>query len=145
MFKNAKYNDNDNNNNRVSLERIWNTTQPIACVIMSTPIATDIMDDRTTTMISSILRNNNYGGYELINVGHIQNVESLQTFRIQKYRNIIIAWGNKEHQENENINILINYLRTRHQLLCFGTTRIGAPKMPTRLSRDTNIIPYHPI
>ncbi len=126
----ASYN---NQGKRTSLKRYIRGNNTQCVIIMYNPsTANNLVDDRTVSKLNKIIEFNGYNSYELVNLkvkfdGNIIN-----------NRDIIIAWGNYGYEKG------LHFL-SQHQdknFKCFGININGSPKMPTRMSDNTEIIDF---
>jgi len=54
--------------------------------------------------------------------------------------NLVIAWGAKISKE-ESLRI-VSQLSNKYNLYCFKKLKDGRPGLPTRLSKNTTIVPF---
>ena len=122
------------NNVRTFLTRIWDESKPIITIVMYYPsMADEVHDDTTIKRCIGIAKYNNYGGI------HVYNIHDSVYTDIPS-NDILVAWGTKLSISQSKC--LIDSLRIRYRLLCFTKTKHGLPGQPTRLSMQTNIIPF---
>ena len=124
---------------RIGLSREWDKEGVKALVLMYYPsTADDIKDDTTFLRTIQILKNNNYGGFILLNIEKSVNV--LEKYDLKQF-DVIVAWGGKisEQKQNEILQTISKQLDNSKPLKCFCTIKGNRPGMPTRLSYSTRI------
>ena len=124
------------NNKRSKLERIWDNNLPVMNIIMDTPSTADAQNnDQTTTSCISISKHNNYGSINIVNIGDKLVCE----FKDEK--KLVVAWGGRISGKNNKK--MVDDLRKKNNILyCFKKLVGGNPGLPTRLAKNTDIIPY---
>jgi Protein of unknown function (DUF1643) len=113
---------------RTGLQRVWDSSRPVAVVLMKSPgPADDVYDDRTTLKTSKILDMNGFGGYFLFNIK--VGMDYLNKMLIP-YDTVILAYGYGETFQDPEVF-------QDKSILCFGRNKDGSPKLPTRLANTT--------
>jgi hypothetical protein len=124
-----------NSNGRTELFRKWNDKRTLNIIMYYPSTADEKKDDVTIKRCIEIAKYNDYGSIQVYNIHN--DVKDLTRIRSDI---IVIAWGNKI-SVNKSQN-LINELKNKYTLLCFGKVNNGNPTLPTRLPYSTKLKLY---
>ena len=134
MITSASYNSVD----RISLSRKWDSTKKNINIIMYYPSTADAKnDDITIKRCIDIAKFNNYGSINVYNIK--EDVFDNSILEEILKGDLVLAWGNKLSKTKSD---KIVKLFKNSSLLCFGKLKNGNPALPTRLSKQTEIIKF---
>lgn len=150
---------------RYRLTREWAPGGRIALVVMANPSTADAMkDDHTITCLRNLLRTAGYTGMVVVNLfawRATQPVEMMTAANrgeniVGEANNryiyeemlradaVVVAWGGSNwsahHERIEVVRAMASELKK--QLQCFGRTKDGAPRHPSRLPRGVKLEAY---
>ena len=133
------------------------------CIGANPSVAKSNESDKTMSNICSILANNGYDGYAMINLYplistnpdelkdfdekiHKTNLEKIKAILAEfKNSDILLCYGdvlNKRKYLKEPCLKDILKLFDGHKIKCLGTTQKGLPRHPSRISTKSEIIDY---
>lgn len=139
---------------RYRLWRIWDETGPFAqCVGLNPSTANADEDDPTIRNLTSILKNNGYGGFYMTNLFALISpfpqdlracpdpLKDNDIHLDQVYglcQSIVFCWGNFKQAEYRAKKMIKKY----PQALCFGKNANGSPKHPLYLKQTTKLLNF---
>lgn len=147
---------------RYLLIRRWDTTRPAAMCLGANPSkARAALNDRTVSKLSVFVQRLNYGGFELLNVDAristdpkelsafgdpdvARNDEFIDAFA-RHAGPVIAMWGDIPQVADRAREVTARLAAAGVALMCFGTTKYGHPRHPSRLGYDTPLVPYQPL
>lgn len=151
------------NRHRYTLSRAWAPGGMRAIVVGHNPSTADAdKDDQTIRRLTQLLRDAGYSGFTIVNLFAFRatDPQSLIGERDPFGREndqhiwlamtgapaVIVAWGGKspleEEAEMQRGYILRRAERNLSPVLCFGKTKDGAPRHPSRLPRTAKLEPF---
>lgn len=138
---------------RYMLMREWDKSLPKVMFIMLNPSTADgEQDDPTIRRCIGFAKDWGYGGISVFNIFpyistdpkgiHTSIKPNLKNRALilqnnQAHKLKILAWGNNDLISDAHIDFIFNNLSGLH---CLGLTKLGNPKHPVRLSKDTKPI-----
>jgi len=156
MIRDAKF--SNDGKYRFYLSRIWDDSLNKVCYICLNPsIADENKDDKTVTMLINITKNNNCGGFFILNLSDYILTNEFEQFaltdefeRIPRPQNpyidpiivqsdiLCFAYGNVKLKILERFQKRLEFLKMLNQeKYCLGLNKNGSPKHPSRLSNNT--------
>jgi hypothetical protein len=143
---------------RYSLERDWDSDALRIGFVMLNPSTADAtQDDPTIRRCISFASAWGYGALEVVNLFAYRATHPLELRCVadpvgvdndsyllrmqQRVQKIVVAWGNQGSFQGRNQAVL--KLLTRYQVVyCLGLTRLGHPRHPLYVTRDTTLITF---
>lgn len=153
---------------RYTLRRAWAPGQRRALVIGCNPSKADgLADDQTIRRLTQLLRDAGYDGFEIVNLfawratdpDVLIRMAVVEGYDVVGDRNdetidrairgaavVVAAWGGLDWVQFERrVNdVLVMLERAGKHLHCFGLTKTGAPRHPSRLPRSAKLEVYAP-
>ena len=139
---------------RYVLTRIWEPLEPLAmCIGLNPSTANADEDDPTIRRLSSLLKNNGFGGFFMCNLFALVSPypEDLQSCpdpvkdndkwlieTADKVTHVVYCWGNFD-EATYRAKKIKNMFPSKH-INCFGKNRNGSPKHPLYLKANTELI-----
>lgn len=93
-------------------------------------------DDMTIKRCIDIAKFNDYGSISVYNIQ-----EDVFDSSVLEDSPVVLAWGNKLTKTKSEKMIKL-FKESGLNLLCFGKLKNGNPSLPTRLSKNTEIVEY---
>lgn len=144
----------EDNKNRYSLFRQWDSSLKVAMVIGLNPSnANGEEDDPTIGFLYRVLKHNGYGGFFMMNLFTMitpkpselvidynwRHAKELWEVTAPFCQDVVFAWGAFKTQGREKTAIDLF-----PQALCFGKLKKGQPRHPMYLKNETQLIKYSP-
>lgn len=150
----------DDSRYRYTLTRAWAPGGRRALVVGHNPSTADAeQDDQTIRRLRQLLGDAGFAGFTIVNlfafratdpkdclamgghaIGYLRQEETL-TREVRAASCVIAAWGEiKTERQEERVNeLLIRLAPTGKSLFCFGLTKGGFPRHPSRLPRSAKL------
>jgi len=134
MITGASYNCVD----RIGLIRKWESTKKNINIIMYYPSTADSKnDDVTIKRCIDIAKFNDYGSISVYNIQE----DVFDSSFLEEESPVVLAWGNKL-SKTKSEKMVKSFKESSLSLFCFGKLKNGNPSLPTRLSKNTEIVEY---
>lgn len=147
---------------RYTLDRVWDTSLPVAVFVMLNPSTADAStNDRTISKCIKFAKREGYGGITVINLFSLRSTdpEALRSHPdpvgpdntawigavLDRDPAVVIAaWGAHPFAEERAAEVTALVAAHGLRMKCLGVTKAGHPKHPLYLAATTPLINYRP-
>ena len=152
---------------RYDLRRRWDRGPLMACIGLNPSTASEHDDDPTIRRVAGFAKREGCGGIVMLNLFALRSTDPKALLDGRRVRDdavgpdnnhaiqaalvdvavftggvVVAAWGNTHARLTTERVRVVRQLIGEWPVMCFGTTKDGAPKHPLRLASDTPLVPW---